>query len=151
MNELQMGNHDPIDVLLVEDSPTDADLAIRALKEGRLDNNVHHVEDGLEAMGFLRRQGQYTDAPRPDLILLDLNMPRMDGREVLKQLREDSDLRRIPVIVLTTSDEESDVLDAYDLNSNAYIVKPVDINRFFEIISEINTFWFRIVRLPAPK
>ena len=137
-----------IEILLVEDSPTDAELAIRALKQGKLDNNVHHTEDGIEAMSFLRNEGKYADAPRPDLILLDLNMPRMDGRDVLKTIRDDDDLKAIPVVVLTTSDEESDVMTAYGLFSNAYIVKPVDVEKFFEVIRDIDAFWFRIVRLP---
>jgi two-component system, chemotaxis family, response regulator Rcp1 len=137
-----------VEILLVEDSPTDAELAIRALKQGKLDNNVHHVEDGMEAMSFLRNDGEFSDAPRPDLILLDLNMPRMDGRQVLKAIREDEGLKAIPVVVLTTSDEESDVLTAYGLFSNAYIVKPVDLEKFFAVVRDIDAFWFRIVRLP---
>lgn len=137
-----------IEILLVEDSPTDADLAMRALQQGKLDNNVHHVQDGIEAMEFLRREGDYANAPQPDLVLLDLNMPRMDGREVLKAVRADNALKMIPVVVLTTSDEEPDVLAAYGLCSNAYIVKPVDVEQFFAIVKEIDQFWFRVVRLP---
>ncbi|MFT5091540.1 MAG: chemotaxis family two-component system response regulator Rcp1 [Porticoccaceae bacterium] len=138
----------PMEILLVEDSPTDADLAMRALQQGKLDNSVHHVRDGVEAMEFLRHEGDYASVPRPDLILLDLNMPRMDGREVLKAVRSDGNLKTIPVVVLTTSDDEPDVLAAYGLCSNAYIVKPVDVEQFFAIVKEIDQFWLRVVRLP---
>lgn len=138
----------PIEILLVDDSPTDADLAKRALKQGNLNNNLHHVVDGVEALAFLRREGQYAGSPRPDLILLDLNMPRLDGRGVLKSMRGDNSLRTIPVVVLTTSDEEKDVSAAYDLTANAYIVKPVDLMKFFAVIRQIDEFWCHVVRLP---
>jgi CheY-like chemotaxis protein len=138
----------PIEILLVEDSPTDADLTIRGLSQGKLYNNVHCVEDGVEAMAFLRREGEYSNVPRPDLILLDLNMPRIDGRGVLQAVRGDGSLKLIPIIVLTTSNEEQDVVSAYGLASNAYIVKPVDVDRFFDVVRQIAEFWFQIVRLP---
>lgn len=138
----------PIEILLVEDSPTDADLAIRALGQGKLHNNVQHVEDGVEAMALLRQEGEYANAPRPDLILLDLNMPRMDGRDVLQSVRNDDSLKLIPIIVLTTSNEEQDVVGAYGLASNAYIVKPVDVDKFFDVVRQVAAFWFQVVRLP---
>lgn len=141
-------NVETINVLLVEDSPTDADLAMKALRKGRLDNGIYHVEDGVEAMAFLRGEGKYADKPRPDLILLDLNMPRKDGREVLREIKADPELETIPVIVLTTSDDEDDVLKSYGLKANAYIIKPVNLMKFFEVVAEIDRFWFRVVRLP---
>jgi len=139
----------PAEVLLVDDSITDAELAIKALERGRLANNIYHVKDGVEAMDFLLRRDPYTDAPRPDLILLDLNMPRMDGREVLREVKSNDSLKTIPVVVLTTSGEESDVSEAYDLASNAYIVKPVDLRKFFTVITDIQNFWFQVVTLPT--
>lgn len=138
-----------IDILLVEDNPGDVELTLEALREARLKNRVHVSPDGVAAMEFLRRQGEFADAPRPDLILLDLNMPRKDGREVLRDVKGDADLCRIPVVVLTTSDDERDVLDAYDLRANAYIVKPVDIEQFFRAIQALEGFWLAVVRLPG--
>ena len=137
------------EILLVEDSPSDAALTRKALARGRLVNRLHHVRDGVECMQFLRREGPYGKAPRPDLILLDLNMPRMDGREVLKAVKANEDLARIPIVVLTTSGEEADVLAAYDAHTNAYIVKPVDLKKFFDVVTQIDQFWFQIVKLPA--
>ena len=137
-----------IDILLVEDSETDAELTLQALKQGKLENTVHHVKDGVEAMQFLRKEGDFAGASRPDLILLDLNMPRLDGREVLKQIREDESLKVIPVVVLTTSSHDKDILETYGLTANSYIVKPVDLNSFFEVIRAINNFWVRVVALP---
>jgi CheY-like chemotaxis protein len=139
----------PVDILLVEDSPTDAELTREALKEGKVDNNLFHVSDGVEAMAFLRREGQYSDARRPDLILLDLNMPRKDGREVLSEIRSDPNLKNLVVVVLTTSSEEADVLKAYGLNSNAYIRKPVDLHEFFDVVKSIDHFCFRVMSLPS--
>ena len=124
----------PVEILLVEDSPTDADLTREAFKEGKVENNLHHVADGVEAMAFLRRERQYSDAPRPDLILLDLNMPRKDGREVLSEIRADANLKDLVVVVLTTSNQDVDVIEAYGLNTNAYIRKPVDLDQFFDVI-----------------
>lgn len=136
------------EILLVEDSVTDAQLAMKALERGRLVNNVHHVKDGVEALEFLNKQGKYADSPRPDVVLLDLNMPRMDGREVLAVVKADESLKTIPIVVLTTSDEESDIISAYGLSSNAYIVKPVDLKKFFDVVTDIQNFWFQVVTLP---
>lgn len=141
-------NPKTIEILLVEDNPGDVDLTLEALDEAKIRNEVHVAEDGVEAMAFLRREGSYADAPRPDLVLLDLNMPRMDGREVLEEVKKDADLRRIPIVVLTTSEDEQDVLDAYEHSANAYIVKPVDFQQFFGTIRALEDFWLTVVRLP---
>jgi chemotaxis family two-component system response regulator Rcp1 len=138
----------PIEILLVEDSPSDAQLAIEALQAAKIANRLSHVEDGVEAMQFLRREGPYSDAPRPDLILLDLNLPRKDGREVLKELKQDAELMLIPVVVLTTSRAEQDVLRSYALHANCYIAKPVDFIQFMEVVKSIEHFWLAIVTLP---
>ncbi len=138
----------PIDILLVEDSPTDALLTQHALSKARLINRLHIVKDGVEAIAFLRRQEPYADAPRPQLILLDLNMPRMDGREVLAELKADDNLKIIPVIVLTTSAAEEDVIKSYKLHANAYITKPVGFDAFTEAVASIENFWFAVVTLP---
>lgn len=138
----------PIEILMVEDNPGDVRLVREALKEYKLRNNLHAVHDGVEAMAFLRQKGQYAGAPRPDLILLDLNLPQKDGREVLAEIKSDPDLRRIPVVVLTSSQAEQDILKAYDLNANCYITKPVDLDRFIEIVRAIDEFWLTIVKLP---
>ncbi len=138
----------PIDILLVEDSPGDARLTREALKDGKLLNTLHHVEDGVEALAFLRQEKPYGAVPRPDLILLDLNLPRMDGREVLAAIKSDDALKRIPVVVLTTSDDERDVLGAYNLHANCYVTKPVRLERFLEVVRSIEEFWLSIVRLP---
>ena len=138
----------PIEILLVEDSPSDAELTIEALTEAKVTNRLSRVEDGVEAMQFLRRQGPYADAHRPDLIMLDLNLPRKDGREVLRELKEDADLRTIPVVVLTTSNAERDVLQSYELHANCYITKPVDFQQFLRVIKSIEQFWLSVVTLP---
>jgi two-component system, chemotaxis family, response regulator Rcp1 len=138
-----------IEILLIEDSPSDAALTFEAMKEGKIANNMTRVEDGAEAIAYLRRQEPYSQAPRPDLILLDLNLPRKDGREVLRELKNDPELKRIPVIVLTTSHAEEDILRAYDLNANCYITKPVDFKQFIEVIKSIEQFWLTVVRLPT--
>jgi two-component system response regulator len=138
----------PIEILLVEDSPTDAFLAQEALESFKVRNHLHIVPDGVEAMAFLRGEGRYSDAPRPDLVLLDLNLPKMDGREVLKAIKGDSDLRLIPVVILTTSGDEVDVLKAYGHHANCYVVKPVSFEKFMEIIKAIESFWFAMVTLP---
>jgi len=140
---------EPIEVLLVEDSPDDADLTMDALRNGRVRNRITHVEDGVQAMAFLRREGKYADAPRPDLILLDLNLPRKSGREVLAEVKQDLDLRRIPVVIMTSSDDEKDILAAYDLYVNCYVTKPVDLDQFIGVVKSIENFWFTIVKLPA--
>ncbi len=137
-----------IEILLVEDDPGDVRLTREALKGSKLRNNLHIVEDGEEAMEFLRKEGVFADAPRPDIILLDLNLPRKDGREVLEEIKEDSDLRRIPVVVLTTSESDEDILISYNLHANCYITKPVEMKQFLQIVKTIEGFWFTIVKLP---
>ena len=139
----------PVEILMVEDSQEDQTLARLALKEGKVSNNLHIVEDGVEALAFLRRQGPYADAPRPDLILLDLNLPKKDGRETLAEIKQAPDLCSIPVVVLTTSSAEQDVLDSYQLQANCYITKPVDMEQFISIVKSVEDFWFCIVRLPT--
>ena len=140
-----------IELLLVEDSEPDVRLTREALHEAKVKNRLWVVEDGVEALEFLRRQGRYADAPRPDLILLDLNLPRQDGRQVLQEIKNDESLKRIPVVILTTSKNEEDVLRAYDLHANCYITKPVDFNRFMEVVKSIEDFWLTIVRLPEDR
>ena len=141
-------NSQPVEILLVEDNLGDARLAAEALKESKVSNRLHHVRDGVEAMEFLRRQNEYAHVPQPDLILLDLNMPRKDGREVLAEIKGDPGLRLIPVVVLTTSEAEQDLLKSYDLHANAFITKPLDLDRFIEVVHAIENFWFTIVKLP---
>lgn len=138
----------PIRILLVEDSPDDIALTREALADCRLLNDMYVARDGVEALDFLHRRGPFTDAPRPDLILLDLNLPRKDGREVLEELKEHPDLRVIPVVVLTTSRAEADVLKAYRLHANCYIPKPVDFDRFLEVVRSVEHFWVQVVSLP---
>ena len=138
----------PIDILLVEDNPGDARLAQESLKESKIRNTIHWVQDGLDAMKFLHRQGSYENAPRADLILLDLNMPKMDGRKVLAEIKSDDDLKRIPVVIFTISKAEEDILKTYDLHANCYITKPLDLSRFLKVIQSIEDFWLTIVRLP---
>ncbi len=137
-----------IEILLVEDNPGDVRLTQEVLRDGKLHNNLHVAEDGIEALEFLRRVGSYADAPRPDLVLLDLNLPKKDGREVLAEIKADSNLKRIPVVVLTTSKAEEDVFKAYDLHANCYITKPVDLDQFITVVRSIEEFWFTIVKLP---
>jgi chemotaxis family two-component system response regulator Rcp1 len=139
----------PIDILLVEDSVTDVMLAEEALEMSKVSNQLHVVKDGVEAMAFLRREGQYAESPRPDLVLLDLNMPRKDGREVLAEVKADASLRQIPIVVLTTSQAEQDVLKAYGLHANCYISKPVDFDQFVAAIQAIEQFWLTVVILPT--
>jgi len=138
-----------IEILLVEDDPSDAKRTIDAMRDGRVRNRITHVEDGLEAMAFLRREGEYATAPRPDLILLDLHMPRMNGREVLAEVKDDPDLRRIPVVMMTSSEQEKDILAAYNLHVNSYVIKPVDMDQFIGAVRSIEHFWFSIVKLSA--
>lgn len=137
-----------IEDLLVEDSPGDVRLTREALREGKVRNNLHVVPDGVEAVAFLRRAGSYADVPRPDLILLDLNLPKKGGREVLEDIKSDPDLMRIPVVILTTSQAEQDVLESYRLRANAYVTKPVDLDQFLRVVKSIEEFWLEIVRLP---
>ncbi|WP_017315690.1 response regulator [Mastigocladopsis repens] len=138
----------PIEILLVEDSYSDAHLTIKGLTQAKITNNINWVEDGETAIEYLTRQGEYATATRPDLILLDLNLPGMDGREVLTEIKLDPDLRRIPVVVLTTSMDEQDILRSYDLNANCYVTKPIDIHQFIHIVQLINDFWLAAVKLP---
>lgn len=138
----------PIEILLVEDNPGDVRLTREALHEARVANRLSVARDGVEAMAFLRHEGVYRDMPRPDLILLDLNLPRKNGHEVLAVIKDDPNLRRIPVVILTTSRDEEDVLTTYNLHANCYIVKPVDIEQFIAVVRSIEDFWFQIVLLP---
>lgn len=138
-----------IEILLVEDNPGDVRLTIEALKDTKLHNNLHVVSDGVEAMQFLRGESPYVDAPQPDLILLDLNLPRKDGHEVLEEIKSDDRLKYIPVVVLTTSNNDRDILESYSLHANCYITKPVDMNQFVAIVRSIGHFWFSIVKLPS--
>ena len=138
----------PIEILMVEDNPGDVRLAVEALKEGKVRNHMHTVGDGEEALAFLRRQGRFTQAPRPDLILLDLNLPRKSGQEILAEIKEDPDLKRIPVVILTVSKAEADILKTYNLHANCYINKPVDLDRFIEVVKSIEGFWLTVVMLP---
>jgi CheY-like chemotaxis protein len=146
MNQFQDAR--PIEILLVEDDPGDTLITREALEHSKVVNTLHCVVNGEEAMAFLRRAGKYADAPRPDLILLDLNLPRRDGREVLADIKGDPELLRIPVVILTTSQAEADVLRSYNLHANAYVTKPVDFDRFVEVVRKIDEFFFTIVRLP---
>jgi len=139
----------PIEILLVEDNPGDVRLTEEALKDGKVANNLHVVSDGVEAIRFLRRGAGYEDAVRPDLVLLDLNLPRKDGREVLEEIKQDEDLKRIPVVVLTTSRSEEDVLRSYGLHANCYLTKPVDFDSFLGVVQSIEGFWLTVVRLPG--
>ena len=137
-----------IHVLLVEDDPGDVLITREAFAENKVRNHLNVVTDGVKALQFLRREADYADAPRPDLILLDLNLPRMDGHEVLAAIKSDTDLQRIPVVVLTTSDAEEDVLRSYDLHANAYVTKPVDFERFLGVVRQIDDFFVTVVKLP---
>jgi CheY-like chemotaxis protein len=138
----------PVEILLVEDSPGDVRLTTEALKEAKVLNNLNVAQDGIAAMAFLRREGAHAKAPRPDVILLDLNLPKKDGREVLAEIKADPNFRRIPVVVLTTSRAEEDVVRAYDLHANCYITKPVDFKQFLEVVRSIEDFWLTVVKLP---
>jgi chemotaxis family two-component system response regulator Rcp1 len=137
-----------IEILLVEDNPGDVDLAREALETGKMLNTLHGVSDGEAAMAFLRGRGRYAGAPRPDLVLLDLNLPKKDGRAVLAEIKSDDDLKRMPVVILTTSEADEDILKSYNLHANCYITKPIDLNQFIKVVQAIEDFWFTIVRLP---
>jgi two-component system, chemotaxis family, response regulator Rcp1 len=141
----------PIEILLVEDNLGDMRLTEEALKEGKVYNNLHWAKDGVEAIEFLKRQGKHEHAPRPDIILLDLNLPRKDGREVLEEIKTDDDLKQIPVVVLTTSKAEEDVLRSYALHANCYVTKPVDLEKFIVVVQSIDRFWLTVVTLPPGK
>lgn len=138
----------PIEILLVEDNPADIRLTQEALREGKVRNNLSIVRDGVEAITFLRKQAPFEEAPHPDLILLDLNLPRRDGREVLSEVKADPVLKRIPVVVLTTSKSEEDVLKSYNLHANCYVTKPVDLEQFISVVRTIDEFWLAVVKLP---
>lgn len=141
----------PIQILLVEDSPSDAQLTMAALKMAKVVNQVSHVEDGVEAMEFLRQEGKYAQSKRPDLILLDLNLPRKDGREVLEEMKGNPDFQLIPVVILTTSQAEQDIIRSYKFHANCYITKPVNFDRFLEVVQSIENFWLTVVALPIGK
>ncbi len=145
----KVSSNNAIEILLAEDNPGDARLALEALKDAKVHNQVHLVEDGVEAMAFLRNEGIYKDAPRPQVIFLDLNMPRKDGRETLKEIKMDEDLRSIPVVILTISQAEEDIIKAYDYHANCYVTKPLDLNQFLKVIKSIEEFWLTIVKLPS--
>ncbi len=140
---------DPIEILLVEDDPGDVLMTTEALADSKIANRLHVVNNGEEALAFLRQEGQYEGSPRPDLVLLDLNLPRMDGREVLEIVKNDPALRRIPIVVLTTSDAEEDVVRSYDLHANAYVTKPVDFEQFVSVVRQIDDFYITVVKLPS--
>jgi chemotaxis family two-component system response regulator Rcp1 len=141
----------PIEILLVEDNPGDSRLAIEALKESKLKNNLYVAEDGVEAMNFLYKKGKYSKMPRPDLIILDLNLPKKDGREVLAEIKNDENLKRIPVVILTISKAEEDILKTYNLHANCYVTKPLDLDQFMKVVRSIEDFWLTIVKLPNGK
>jgi chemotaxis family two-component system response regulator Rcp1 len=144
-----MNDHgEPVEILLAEDNPGDVTLTRKALERGNISNNLHVVNDGVEALAFLRQEGEYADEPRPDLVLLDLNMPRKDGRDVLETIKDDDDLRRIPVVVMTSSEAEEDIVQSYDLHANAYLTKPIDFDGFLEVVKRIEDFWLTVVRMP---
>jgi chemotaxis family two-component system response regulator Rcp1 len=142
-------NPKAIDILLVEDNPGDVRLTREALKEGKVLNTLQVVGDGITALEYLKHEGRYAKAPHPDIILLDLNLPRMDGRELLAKIKSDHNLRRIPVVILTTSKSEEDILKSYDLHANCYITKPVDLDQFITVVKSVEEFWFTIVKLPS--
>jgi len=138
----------PIDILLVEDNAGDARLAKEALKDSKMKNQLFIVDDGEKALSFLKKQGKYKDVPRPDLILLDLNLPKKDGREVLAEIKKDENLKRIPVVILTISKAEEDIIKSYNLHANCYITKPIDLDQFMKVVKSIDNFWLSIVKLP---
>jgi chemotaxis family two-component system response regulator Rcp1 len=141
----------PVEILLVEDNPGDFRLTQEALHEGKVYNNLHWAKDGVDALDFLKRRGKHANAPRPDIILLDLNLPKKDGREVLSEIKQDDDLKAIPVVILTTSQAEEDVLRSYDLHANCYVTKPVDLEKFIVVVQSIDRFWLTVVTLPPGK
>ena len=143
-----MSQPKPINILLVDDDDGDVILTRKALERGKIYNSVSVASDGVEAMKFLKKEGEFVDAPRPDLILLDLNMPRKDGRETLAEIKNDPDLRSIPVVILTTSEADPDVLRSYDMHANCFVTKPVDLNQFTSVVQSLQNFWFCVVQLP---
>ncbi len=148
MNNLERSNAQPIEILLVEDNPGDVRLIREAFKDAKVYNNIHVKMDGESALQFLLRQGEYKDSPRPDLVLLDLNLPKKDGREVLSIIKQDNELKTIPVVILTTSTAEEDIIDTYNKHANSYITKPVDLDQFLKVVDSIQDFWLSIVKLP---
>lgn len=145
----QQDNSKVIDILLVEDNKGDARLALEAMRDSKILNKIHHVSDGEEAMAFLHKEGKYAKVPRPDLVLLDLNLPKKDGRQVLTEIKNDDNLKRIPVVVLTVSSAEEDILKSYDLHANCFITKPIDLNQFMKVVRSVEDFWLTIVKLPS--
>ena len=148
MAERERGTAPPVEILLVEDNPGDVRLTKEALREGKVYSTLHWAKDGVEALEFLRRQGPHANAPRPDIILLDLNLPKKDGREVLSEIKSDDQLKHIPVVVLTTSKAEEDILRSYELHANCYVTKPVDLDQFIRVVQSIDRFWLTVVTLP---
>ena len=148
MNELDNASIKPIEILLVEDNPGDARLTLEGFKDARIRNNITVVEDGIEAMAYLRHQGPYADVALPDLVLLDLNMPKKDGREVLADMKADEALKQIPVLVFTISTAEKDILEAYHLQASAFITKPIDLDEFIRVVKSMTEFWLTVVKLP---
>ena len=142
------GRGEPVEILLVEDNPGDVRLTKEALREGKVYNNLHWAKDGVEALEFLRREGKHAKAPRPDIILLDLNLPKKDGREVLSEIKTDDGLKTIPVVILTTSQAEEDIVRSYHLHANCYVTKPVDLEKFIVVVQSIDRFWLTIATLP---
>jgi len=140
---------EPIEILLVEDNPADIRLTQEGFRECKIQNNLHAVENGVEAMDYMRRQGAYDNAVEPDIILLDLNLPLKDGREVLAEVKADDHLKRIPVVVLTSSKAEEDIVKSYDLHANCYVSKPLDLDQFYKVVQAVENFWFTIVKLPT--
>ncbi len=138
----------PVEILLIEDNPGDVRLTVEALKEGKILNNLNVVYDGVEAMEYLKREREFKDKPRPELIILDLNLPKKDGREVLEEIKQDDKLKRIPVVILTTSEADRDILKTYNLHANCYITKPVDMDQFIKVVKSVSDLWFSIVKLP---
>ncbi|MFC7074071.1 response regulator [Halovenus rubra] len=148
MSNTAAENEEPVEILLAEDNPNDVEMTRRAFDKGKFVNHLHVVNNGIEAMEFLRQEGEYADKPRPDIILLDLEMPQKDGKEVLEDLEDDPELSPIPVIVLTSSEAERDIIESYRHNANAYMTKPVGYKDFQETVREVESFWFRVVKLP---
>jgi len=139
----------PIEILLVDDNPGDVRLTLEALRDSKIQNHLHVAKDGVEAIAFLRRKGEYADAPHPDLILLDLNLPKMDGPEVLAEIKEDTALKHIPVVILTGSKDVEDITKTYNLHANCYVTKPIDLDQFIKVVTSVRDFWLTIVKLPT--
>lgn len=143
--------YEPVEILLVEDNPGDTRLTIEALKESKINNTLNHVEDGVEALRYLRKEEPYENANTPDMILLDLDLPNMSGRELLEVVKNDKTLRRIPIVILTISESDTDVLESYDMQANAYVRKPIDLDQFVRVVQSIENFWFTVVKYPGHK